>query len=421
MAISRRDFGRALAGSALALPLLPEFAEAELLPPVPAPSAPDEKYWRGVRERFVIDRKLAPLNAANLCPAPGQVLEALYRATRDIDRDPSPQNRAKFATAKEAARARVAAALRVSADEILLTRNTSEANNVVSAGIDLKPADEVILFADNHPSNLNAWRERAKRSGFTVTVLEQPNPHPGADYFVTSVSKAITSKTKLLSFTHVTSTVGDVLPARELCRIARERGVLTLVDGAQSFGVLALDLSEMQPDFYSGSAHKWPCGAREAGILFLRKDIQTRVWPHIYSLYPGATGISRTHEGFGQRDEATLIALDVALHFQGTIGRPAIERRAAELAQALMQGLRTIPGVRIWTSSDPALAGPVVSFQPGSADPRKLAQVLYERDKIVVATRGGTDRPGLRISPHFYNLYTDIERTIAALRREVVG
>lgn len=418
MSISRRNFARALAGSALALPLVPEIANAESSWPAPPPAAPDEKYWRGIRDRFVVDRKLAPLNAANLCPAPAQVLDALYRATRDIDRDPSPQNRAKFATAKESARSRVAAALHVSADEILLTRNTSEANNVVSAGIDLKHGDQVIVFADNHPSNLNAWRERAKRAGFSVTVLEQPNPHPGAEYFVEAVTKAITSNTKLLSFTHVTSTVGDVLPAAELCHLAREKGVLSLVDGAQSFGAFAVDLSAMQPDFYSGSAHKWPCGAREAGVLYVRKDIQPRVWPHIYSLYPGAAGLSRTHEGFGQRDEAALVALDVALQFQETVGHAVIEQRARQLAQSLIEGLRTLPGVRVWTSNVPERAGPVVSFQPGNAEPRQIAQALYERHGIIVATRGGTDRPGLRVSPHFYNLQSEIDRVISALRQE---
>ena len=417
MSVSRRNFARAIVGSTIALPFLPELAEADHTAPLAAPNSPDEKYWRGVRDKFLLDKNLACMNAANLCPAPAQVLDALYKATRDIDRDPSPQNRAKFAQAKESARQRVAAALRVTPDEILLTRNTSEANNVVSAGLDLKAGDEVVLFADNHPSNLNAWRERAKRAGFTVTVLEQPNPHPGMDYYVSAVNKAIGSRTKVLSFTHLTSTVGDALPAAELCRIARERGVLTLVDGAQTFGAFDVDLSVVQPDFYSGSAHKWPCGAREAGVLYVRKDVQPRVWPHIYSLYSGAVGVSRTHEGFGQRDEAALIALDVALAFQETVGRKAIEQRGRELAQALIAGLGKINGVRVWTSSDARLSGAVVSFQVGNLTPRDLAEALYQKDRIVVATRGGNDRPGIRISPHFYNLHSEIERAVSAIAR----
>src|SRR3989304_6865936 len=104
----------------------------------------------------------------------------------------------------------------------------------------------------------------------------------------------MTGRTKVLGFTHLTSTVGDLLPAKELCRRARERGVLTLVDGAQSFGLMDVDLSDMQPDFYSGSAHKWPCGAREAGVLFISKEGQAKISPSIISVYAGASGASKT-------------------------------------------------------------------------------------------------------------------------------
>ena len=106
----------------------------------------------------------------------------------------------------------------------------------------------------------------------------------------------------------------------------------------QSFGLLDVNLTEMQPDFYSGSAHKWPCGARECGVLFVNKAAQTRLWPTVYSAYPGAVGFSRTFEGFGQRDEATMIAFREALAFQEIVGRPAIAQQACELATQLVAG-----------------------------------------------------------------------------------
>ena len=169
---------------------------------------------------------------------------------------------------KEETRRLVASFLRVTPEQIVLTRNTSEANNMVSNGLDLKAGDEVIVFADNHPSNNDAWTQKAKRFGYAVTTIGQPNPHPGQEYYLDAVRKAITSRTRLLAFTHHTSTVGDVLPARELCLMARERGVMTLVDGACTLGMLDLDLTDIQPDFYTGSSHKWPCGPKEVGVLF---------------------------------------------------------------------------------------------------------------------------------------------------------
>src|SRR4029453_13732660 len=141
--------------------------------------------------------------------------------------------------------------------------------------------DEVLLFADNHPSNNTAWAEKAKRAGFAIRTLPQPNPHPGEAGYLDAVAAAIGPGARVLAMTHVTSTVGDLLPVTALCRLARERGVLSLVDGAQSFGVLDVDLTAMQPDFYSGSAHKWPCGARENGVLYVRREVQDRLSPSV--------------------------------------------------------------------------------------------------------------------------------------------
>src|SRR5262245_32937936 len=313
--VSRRSFARTLAAGSAAV-FAASLSDAERALAAVRRPVSGTTDWLAIRERFLIAEGLAPLNAANLCPSSADVLAGLYEQTRSVDRDPSQQNRARFSEAKEALRRRVASFLNVTPEEILLTRNTSEANNYVSAGVELKAGDEVVIFADNHPSNHQAWRERSKRYGFTVKVVEQVNPHPGPDYYVDAFKRALTANTRVLAFTHLSSTVGDLFPAAEICRMARERGVLTLLDGAQSFGALNVDLQAIQPDFYSGSAHKWPCGAREVGILYVRQIVQPKLWPSMYSAYTGATGLSRTHEGMGQRDDAVFIAFDRALAFQ---------------------------------------------------------------------------------------------------------
>ena len=224
-------------------------------------------------------------------------------------------------------------------------------------------------------------------------------------------TKAITPQTKVISFTHLTSTVGDLFPAKEICRLARERGILSLVDGAQSFGLLDVDLSDMQPDFYSGSAHKWPCGPKENGVLYINKSAQTKIWASIFSAYPGRVGVSRTFEGFGQRDEPAMIAFGEALKFQTQIGRAHIEKRSRELTQALIEGLRKIDGVKIWTSPDPSRAASrCCRSSPAISTSRKLSTALYQKDRIGCATRGGQDRPGMRFSPHFYNTHADMDK-----------
>ena len=418
--VSRRNFAKlfALGGSA-ALFADPAWAKeyGQAHSATPTIGGTGEAFWKSVRAQFVMPPDLGVLNAANLCPASRPVLEALHRETDSVDKDPSAQNRARLTGEKENLRKALATFLRATPEEIVITRNTSEANNMVSSGLDLKAGDEVIVFQDNHPSNLTAWNEKAKRFGYTVITIPQQNPHPGMEYYLDAYKKAITPRTKLLSFTHLSSSVGDLFPARELCALAREHNVLSLVDGAQSFGLLDVNLTEMSPDFYTGSAHKWPCGARECGVLYINTRAHKQVWPSIYSAYPGAVGISRTFESFGQRDEATMIAFRTALEFQTHVGREAIEKRSRALTQQLIAGLAKLPDVKVWTSPNPTLNAAVVSFQPGSLNSGKLGQLLYEKDKIGTAGRGSGDRGGLRASPHFYNTPEEIDRLVSAVGR----
>ena len=415
--LGRRDFARLLALGGTIPFLTPAFAWPQSRDIGRASSPSDERYWQGVRDQFVMPPDLAMLNAANLCPSSAPVLEAVYAHTKDMDRDPSFDNRIKLGEGRERTRQILASFLRVAPEEIVITRNTSESNNLVSNGVDLKVGDEVLISSDNHPCNNTAWKQKAKRYGFTVKEVATPSPHPGAEHYLNAFRNAITPQTKVIGFTHVTSTVGDLFPAKELCALARERGILTLVDGAQSFGVMDVDLSDMQPDFYSGSAHKWPCGPKENGVLFINKRSQSKIWASIYSAYPGGVGISASFEAFGQRDEPAMIAFGEALEFQTRIGRAQIEARARALTQALVEGLKKINGVTIWTSTDPSRSAAVVSCQIGNLDPRKLQMALYQKDRIGCATRGGQDRPGLRFSPHFYNTHAEIDRTIAAVKK----
>ena len=157
--------------------------------------------------------------------------------------------------------------------------------------------------------------------------------HPGTDGYVDLFTKLFTPRTKLVAITHVSSNSGDLLPAAEICAAARSRGVLSLVDAAQSFGVLDNDLSVMKPDFFSGSVHKWPCGPKEKGVLFVNRAVHDRIQPSIVGVYGGAVGLSRTFETNGQRDDSGIAALTEGLKFQGSIGR-AGDRKALARAGA---------------------------------------------------------------------------------------
>ena len=421
--LSRRRFARllALSGSAVLLPahaFAATRAEFDEPPLPPTPREPDEAYWRAVRAKFLVPRDVGFFNAANLCPMSLPVVEAIERNTRGYELAPSPEARTRLMQKREEARRMLAAALRATPEEIVITRNTTESNNFVSSGLALGPGDEVVVSSDNHPSNLAAWRRKAERFGFTVVAVETPTSHPGAEGYVDLFRRALTPRTKVLAVTYVSSNSGDMLPVAELCRVARERGVLSLIDGAQAFGIIDVNLAEMRPDFFTGSMHKWPCGPKEKGLLYVNSAVHDRLSPTIVGLYGGAVGISRTFEAEGQRDDASIAAVVEALELQGSIGRDVIEKRSRSLAQHLMTELRKLGGVHLWTDPAPDRSAAIAIFRPGTLDPRRLGAALAANDRIVVTVRGanGTN-PGIRVSPHFYNTMEDADRLVAAVAR----
>jgi selenocysteine lyase/cysteine desulfurase len=417
----RRDFLR-MAGLAAAGTALPSLVAApvqgESLRQLRAGAQVDEKYWRLVKAQFPLRDGVVPMNAANLAPAPRSVLDAVTDAMRSIEGDVSFQNRAAYDELRERLRGRLAAYLGVTADEIAIVRNTSEANNIVAGGLELGRGDEVLLHAENHVSNDVAWRVRAARSGFTVrhVAVRSDMSH---DEMLAAFSAALTPRTRVLSFTDVSNVTGIRLPARALCALGRARGVHVHVDGAQSFGMFALDLRELGCDTYATSTHKWFLGPKESGVLYARAEVAPRILPGIVSIGWGADAAAgpagaRRFEALGQRNDATIAGLDAALTFHEQIGSDRIEARVLELAGALKQRLSALPGATLVTPLDEARSGGVVIARFAGAEPRALYERLYREARVAAAPTGG-----LRLCPHICNTLEDVEHAADAIARFV--
>src|SRR5262245_17830108 len=410
---NRRDFLKGIAGS---LTLMPAISRG-----LYATDIVGESYWHMVSEQFTIKPKLIMLNAANLCPSPHMVREKVARLTEDLDGDVSFQNRAKFDLLREEARRKIASFIGVSDDEIAIVRNTSEANNLIVAGLELKSGDEVVVFNQNHPTNNIAWDVRAARAGFIVKRVSIPQTLESADQILKAFRSAITARTRVLSWTDVSSTSGDRLPSKELCAIARERGVYTHVDGAQTFGALVVNLKEMGCDSYSSSAHKWLMGPKEAGIIYIRRERQAEIWPSVIGVGWGdkvettARG-ARKFETLGQRDDAAVSAMGTTIDFHNLIGPKLIENRIRELSAVLKEGCRKIPGATMRTSANPDLSAGVCVIVFEGMNNQKIYDALYTKHGIAGAPTGG-----VRLCPHIYNTMEEIERTISALHQVVKG
>src|SRR6516164_4399839 len=192
--------------------------------------------WQLIRRQFPLEDGLIYLNAANVCPASRPVLDRYAALLRDFQADPSFQNREKYRPLRESVRTKVARLLGVAADEVAITRNTSEGSNLVVRGIDLKPGDEVVITDHNHPSNNDSWKLRARREGLVVKSVPVRVPARSADDLIAGIERAITPRTRVIAITHLTSTTGIRYPIKPIAELARRRDIFLHVDGAQTFG-----------------------------------------------------------------------------------------------------------------------------------------------------------------------------------------
>jgi selenocysteine lyase/cysteine desulfurase len=410
---SRRSFLFETGRIAIAPAVAASLAELSSLLAATPPSS--EEYWQMVRRQFAFEERRVPMNAANLCPSLEIVADHVAALTRDIDADCSFQNRARFAGLLETSRRKVAEQLGVTADEVALLRNTSEANNTINNGLALKPGDEVVLWDQNHPTNNVAWDVRAARYGLHVRRVATPAAPADVGQLVEVFTGAFTPRTRALALTHVSNTTGLRLPVREICAAAHQRGIFVHVDGAQSWGALHVNLRELDCDSYAASAHKWFVGPKEVGLLYVRKDRINEVWPNVVApgwgtqVEPEVKG-ARKFESLGQRDDAALAAIALAVDFHVAIGPARIEARVLELATALKAGLKD-HGIDLVTPLDPAASAGVCVMRVPPERSQEVYDKLYADHGIAGAATGG-----LRLCPHVYNTREHIERAVRAAK-----
>jgi isopenicillin-N epimerase len=431
--LPRRQFMKTILGGAAAAAVVPSAIFSENMGAfrslksigigLSAGDVGGEGFWKRVKENFAIRKDLIMLNAANLCPSPYPVQQRVFELTRDIDADPSSHNREKFADLREAARRALAEYVGASPEEIAIVRNTSEGNNLVINGLTFEPGDEVIIWDENHPTANIAWDVRAERYGFKVKRVKTPEVFDSDEKLMRPFFDAVTQRTKLMCFSHVSNISGIALPAEKMCTMARNFGVLSHIDGAQTFGSHAVNLSAIGCDFYTGSSHKWFCGPKEVGILYVRKERIAGLWPTIVGVgYPRVLDKgAQKFETLGQRDDSRIAAMGTTAEFHNKIGIDRIEARIRFLAAALKMRLKErIPGIKFRTPLAPELSGGVVVFDVAGVDLNKALDILYYEHNIGCAVVGG-DSGGIRLCPHIYNTVEEIDRAVDAVASLIHG
>ncbi|WP_026464397.1 aminotransferase class V-fold PLP-dependent enzyme [Adhaeribacter aquaticus] len=417
---NRRKFIKLLSGgwaTTMAYPLMGGISSNNSLPEAPAlrgyKGVPDERYWEAVKKQFAVPNDKIMVNAANLCPSPAGIGNQILTSLRSLEKDVSFQNRTQFEEKRKLALELLASYLKVSKEEIGITRNTSEGNNIIVNGLDLKPGDEVITWEQNHPTNGTAWEQRAKRYGFTVKKIAVPDQPASIKELVIPFAEAITPKTKIITFSHISNSSGLALPARDICLLARSKNILTLVDGAQSFGSMDLDLKDMGCDFYTGSTHKWLMGPVESGVLYVNKAQMEKVWPNIISAGWKETykTVDEKYCVLGQHNDLTVSAIPAILEFHEKIGKQLIQNRVQQLGSYLKEQLKAkVPNTVMVTPALPEASGGIMVFTLPNLNNAEIYQKLYSHYGIAGAPTGG-----IRLSPHIYNTKQDIDKIISAL------
>jgi selenocysteine lyase/cysteine desulfurase len=404
MSIARRDFLKVVGGASLAGTLggLGESAVAATSD-VPAFGFADDS---------------VPMNAANLCPMPTSVTEAHAKYAAALDRSLSTASRRAVEAHKEEARGRVAGMLGVSADEIAIVRNTSEANGTIVQGVPLEAGDEVVLWDQNHPSNLVAWEVQAKRVGATVRRFAVPTDTGSIDEVVDLFVDAVGDSTAVISFTHISNVTGFRTPAAEICAALRRRkdDIFIHVDGAQTWGAVDIDLGAIECDSFSGSAHKWFMGPREVGILYVRERHIDRIWPNIVSVPWMGTADNppkgaRKFDALGQRDDAAVASLNDTAMFHEAMTPAGVEARSEAIASRLRAGLEDL-GVAFVSTANPAFTSSVVIIQAPRENARTIVSNVFDDSGVQCAATGG-----FRMSPHIYNTGDHVDRVVAAVKK----
>jgi selenocysteine lyase/cysteine desulfurase len=382
--------------------------------------AKDEFYWREIQLAFKLDRTLINLNNGFTSPCARVVLESEFRYMDMINMLPVHYQGMVAANASTL-RMKMAAEFGCDPEEIALTRGASEALQIVQNGIDLKPGDEVVTTEQDYPRMLTTWDQRMRREGIKISRFQFPVPTTGDDLYQ-RFERAITPKTKVFHFCHTTNLTAQLFPVQRLSRLARSKGIVTIVDGAHALGQFPFKLRDLECDAYGVSLHKWLMAPIGNGLLYVRKEMIPRFWP-LQAAPEQQDNDIRKFESIGTHPWAIRAALGEALAFHQAIGA---ERKAARFRYLTMRwanALKVHPRIKILSDiSEPAQVWAVAAVNIEGIDVRSLNRFLMDKYRIVTVPLVGGAPPNsvfeyqaLRISPNIYTTLEEIDTFVTAM------
>jgi selenocysteine lyase/cysteine desulfurase len=386
----------------------------------PPATARDEEYWRGIRRAFDVDDTLINLNNGGVSPSPRAVQDALFRQLELSNQAPAHTMWEVLEPQVETVRARLAASLGCDAEELAIVRNASEALETCILGLELKPGDEVVTTNQDYPRMLDAWRQRERRDGIVLKAISFPTPPSDLEDLLEGFRRALTRRTRAILVCHMTNLTGQIFPVRELCRLARERGIEAIVDGAQAYAQVPFSLSDLDCDYYGASLHKWLMAPVGTGFLYVRREKIARLWP-LMAAPAGMEANIRKFEEIGTHPAANHNAILEALDFHQRIGAERKAVRLRYLRDRWMTRLQDLPGVRFHTSLDPNMGCAIGTVEIEGVDPAPLVKRLWQRRRILATPILHREFRGLRVTPGIYTTLEELDAFAEEMGRVVAG
>lgn len=376
--------------------------------------AKDEDFWAGIRGGYRLKPDYINLENGYYCFMPEETLEKFIGHVKEVNYQGSYYMRTVQWDNKKAVAAKLAKLAGCSPEELVITRNTTESLDLVIGGQHWNAGDEAVMAEQDYGAMLDHFKLVANRYGVVNKMVSVPN-HPKSDEEIVDIyAKAITSKTRLLMVCHMVNITGQILPIRKICDMAHSKGVLVMVDGAHAFAHFQYSISDLGCDFYGASLHKWLSVPLGAGILYIKKENISKLWPLIGDGNPKEDDIYRLNH-IGTHPVHTDLAINNAIDYYMKVGPERKEARLRYIQNYWTNKVRNLPNVVVNTPVDPIRSCGIANVGIKNMKPGDLADTLMKKYKIYTVAIDGAGVHGCRISPNLYTTPEELDVLVKAL------
>ncbi len=377
--------------------------------------ASDETFWAGIRDGYRLKPDYINLENGYYSFMPQETLEKYIGHVREVNYQGSYYMRTVQAENKKKVAARVAEVVGAPADEVVITRNTTESLDLVIAGLDWQPGDEAIMAEQDYGAMLEMFKQVGRRHGVVNKVLSVPMLPASDEEIVNLYEKAITPKTKLLMVCHIINVTGHILPIQKICDMAHSKGVQVMVDGAHAVAHFQFRMPDLHCDYYGASLHKWLSTPLGAGMLWVKKENIHKLWPLLAESDRPMDDISRLNH-IGTHPAATDLAINDAIDFYQMVGPERKEQRLRYLQNYWTGKVRDLPHVILNTPADPARSCAIANVGIKGMKASQVADRLLKEYKIYTVAIDGQKVNGCRITPNLYTTPAELDIFVKALK-----